>query len=89
MAESNEGLQVNTELLVRKLGKAGFVANPEKRATMSVNTWRGKWFTDSRSILGLDETEVSTVGVNATYRYRGAQVGVNLEGSNPRKQQST
>ena len=77
---------MNTELLVRELGKAGFVANPEKSATMSVNTRRGKWFTDSRSIFKLDEAEVSTVGINASYRYLGAQVGVDLEGSNPRKQ---
>ncbi|KAF6016440.1 hypothetical protein EB796_025253 [Bugula neritina] len=84
-AESKEGLCVNVELLNNELRKAGFEANPGKCATISIGARKGKWFSDGKPFLKIDGAEVPAVPITGTYRYLGAQVGVKLEGSNPRK----
>ncbi|KAF6016938.1 hypothetical protein EB796_024747 [Bugula neritina] len=87
--KSKEGLSVNVELLNDVLRKAGFEANPGKCATISIGPRKGKWFSDGKPFLAVDGVEVPAVSITETYRYLGAQVGVKLEGSNPRKEITT
>ena len=89
VSETKEGLEVNVELLMQGLKKAGFAANPAKSATLNIVARSGKWLCDERSVLKIDGNDIPGIGVKDTYRYLGVDVGVGLEGSNPKRMLTT